>query len=385
MPQINQQVETNFHDLILQTYERKKHDRIVFQPRLMLWFNRNGIGGLTPDKYKKNERVQKFVPERYIGKNILEIHRDIDSSVRYSGETMGISYFYHQSKAGAKIIHRSGKLEDGSNLLEVETPVGKLQQKVRDNYAIDKWIKKPEDFKVAKYLVENDELCYNQFMFEGAEEELGKIGVPQCYYFRSPYQKCILEWLGFERTTIFLRKYPNEMEDFMRFLEQWDRNAYKVILKSDLKILNFGENIDCQLSPPRVFEKYHLPYYKERVKWVHDAGKFCHIHMDGHIHDLLPYLKDLPFDGIEALTPEPQGDCTLEELRDSIGNKILLDGIPATLFMLEFPEERLYACVHKLLEYFSPNLIVGVSDELPENTDGRRLKKVGEIVANYHR
>ena len=220
-------------------------------------------------------------------------------------------------------------------------------------------------------------------MYEAAIEELGNLGIPQTYYFRSPYQSCILDYLGFEKTTIFLRREPNLMEDFMNTLLEVDKRDYKVILESDLEILNFGENIDSNLSPPREFERFLLPYYKERVKWLKNASKpkFSHIHIDGHFKDLLPYLADLPFDGIEALTPEPQGDVTLKEMNDAIGDKILLDGIPATLFMHQFPAKKLIEYTKKIIEYFWPNLILGISDELPGNTDGSRLKIVSEIVA----
>ena len=58
--------------------------------------------------------------------------------------------------------------------------------------------------------------------------------------------------------------------------------------------------------------------------------------MDGSLKDLLPYLEDLPFDGLEALTAKPQGDVTLKELQESIGNKIFLDGIPSILFLPQY-------------------------------------------------
>jgi hypothetical protein len=173
------------------------------------------------------------------------------------------------------------------------------------------------------------------------------------------------------------------MKDFFEILERWDRKAYKKIINSPLQILNFGENIDCNLSPPRYFETYLLPYYQERVKWLRDAGKFTFIHMDGSLRDLLPYLADLPFDGIEAPTPEPQGDISLKELREAWGKKILLDGIPATLFMPQFPESRIIEFTQSLVEWFSPSLIVGVSDELPPNADGRRLSTVARIVDKF--
>jgi hypothetical protein len=357
----------------------------------MLWYNGNYVSQKDPKINSKSpldvniiNRLNNVPPE-WIGKSIVDIHKELDASIRYTGETMRIGYFYQNQVSDARIIRKSENLEDGTTITKIETPVGTVFEKRRHGYTLEKMIKQPEDFKVAKYLVEHQELFYNQFLYEAALEELGDMGVPQTYYFRSPYQRCILEFLGFEKTTIYLRKNPNLIEDFMQFLEEWDRKAYQVILHSDLQILNFGENIDCNLSPPRQFEKYLLPYYQERVKWLKNAPipKFCHAHFDGHVKDLLPYLADLPFDGIEALTPEPQGDVTLEQLRDSIGDKIMLDGIPATLFMHQFPESRLIDCVNKILDYFCPNLILGISDELPGNTDGKRLKTVAEIVSKY--
>ncbi|HRZ84426.1 MAG TPA: hypothetical protein P5069_18385, partial [Candidatus Hydrogenedentes bacterium] len=82
-------------------------------------------------------------------------------------------------------------------------------------------------------------------------------------------------------------------------------------------------------------------------------------------HSLLPFFARLPFDGIEALTPVPQGDATLEEIREHLGDKVLLDGIPAVFFLPEFPMERLQECVERLVALFAPRLVLGISDELP--------------------
>ncbi len=43
------------------------------------------------------------------------------------------------------------------------------------------------------------------------------------------------------------------------------------------------------------------------------------------------FMPDL--DGIEAITPQPQGDVTLEEIKEALSDDMfLLDGIPAILF-----------------------------------------------------
>jgi hypothetical protein len=157
-----------------------------------------------------------------------------------------------------------------------------------------------------------------------------------------------------------------------------------VITKSPFKWLNFGENVDHNLSPPPYFEKYLLEYYEKRLRMLHNANKFAFIHIDGSCKNLLPYLAEMSFDGYEALTPKPQGDVTVEEIRNSIGDtgKILLDVLPATLFMPQFSEERLKRETQKILDIFAPNLILGISDELCRG-DGRRLKIVADIVDKF--
>jgi len=86
----------------------------------------------------------------------------------------------------------------------------------------------------------------------------------------------------------------------------------------------------------------------------------------------------------EAITPKPQCDVTVEEIRKSVGDtgKILLDVLPATLFMPQFSEERLIKETKNILNEFAPNLILGISDELCRG-DGRRLKIVADIVEKF--
>jgi len=133
--------------------------------------------------------------------------------------------------------------------------------------------------------------------------------------------------------------------------------------------------------PHVFFQPRFEPWYEKRSGQLRDAGISTHIHIDGYFRGLLPYLKDLPFDGLEALTPEPQGDVTLEEMAEAMGDKILLDGIPAVLFLDHYSREEFEACVKRVVELFHPRLVLGISDELPEaggDESFRRLKWLGE-------
>jgi len=64
-----------------------------------------------------------------------------------------------------------------------------------------------------------------------------------------------------------------------------------------------------------------------------------------------------------------------------MGDKILLDGIPAVLFLDHYSREEFEACVKRIVELFHPRLVLGISDELPEaggDESFSRLKWIGE-------
>ncbi|MHA2000379.1 MAG: hypothetical protein ACTSU9_19900 [Promethearchaeota archaeon] len=362
---------------ILRTFKHQKVDRIIWQPSIMYWYNINRVHRLNETSYQE---VKAYVPENYIGMEILDLYRDMKGSLRYPHETLDLSSFYSEFVADANISNRLIIAEDESRVTVMKSPVGTLSKKTKYGFPIEHYVKKIEDLDVIEYVLEHTEYKFNPYAFEIAQEAIEDLGVVQMCNFRSPYQRCVIEFLGFITTTKFLRKYPRRMETFMEKLEIWDDKAYKVIEDSPMKIISFGENLHAKIAPPPIFTKYHLPYYKKRVKRLHARGKFCHIHFDGDVEDLLPFIPEMPFDGIEAVTFKPQGDITPEEWRDVAGKKILLDGIPAVYFLPEFPEKQLLEFVEKLIELFSPNLILGISDELCPTMDGRRLKLVGDFI-----
>ena len=63
--------------------------------------------------------------------------------------------------------------------------------------------------------------------------------------------------------------------------------------------------------------------------------------------------------------------------------RVLVDGIPATHFLPLVRDEELEAFVRKLLDLFSPNIIVGISDMLPPDGSIDKVRLAGDIVADY--
>jgi hypothetical protein len=191
--------------------------------------------------------------------------------------------------------------------------------------------------------------------------------------------------MGFEPTIYALHDHPVEVERFLEVMKETDDPVYEVVAESPIRIINFGDNLHAETMPPPLFRKYILPYYQMRSAQLHRAGKFTHAHWDGYLNTLLPFAKETGLDGLEALTPLPQGDVTLEEIKEALGDElILIDGIPATHFLEQTSYKELEKFTLKVLDMFSPNLILGISDEISPIGDIEKVRLVSEIVASYN-
>lgn len=135
----------------------------------------------------------------------------------------------------------------------------------------------------------------------------------------------------------------------------------------------------------KLFKKYHLPACQRRCERLHAAGKFVHSHWDGDCRPLLKHVTETGLDGIEAITTRPQGDVTIEEIKEALGDEVfLLDAIPAIYFDGTFSIETLVACTHELIDLFAPKLVLGISDEISSTGDLERIRIVGDIVEDTY-
>jgi hypothetical protein len=382
----------NFRERTLRTFQKRKIDKIVWQPRIYCWYYGNRLKNKLPEGYKDRSilnslynNIQPYkgnVPQKYKDKTMVEIYDDLNASPRYPQEVLGVSIFKFKNKK-VKIEFRDNEKE-GKIITIYKTPLGSLREVKKHGYHTEYPLKILSDLEIMEYILADTEFEFDMEAFKVADRKFGERGVIQTFYPRSPLQRLIIDYMSFERTIYALNDYPDKIKNFLRVIEEWDDKMYEVILNSPVKILNFGENIDAAIDSPLLFKEYLVPYYKKRINQIHQKGKFCHIHMDGSLKPLLPFIKRVGFDGVEAATPLPQGDVSLEELKDALEGTILLDGIPAILFLPRYSYQDLEKFTIKVLEMFSPHLILGVSDEVPPTADIEKVKFVSELVDNFN-
>jgi hypothetical protein len=126
------------------------------------------------------------------------------------------------------------------------------------------------------------------------------------------------------------------------------------------------------------------PFFKRIMPKIQAQGMFTTSHWDGYVKQLLPILKETGLNGLECVTPKPQGDVTLQEMKGGMEEMFLRDGIPAVMLCPWVELDALKEHVKKLIDMFYPRLILGFSDMLPANGEIERVSYVNEIVKEFN-
>jgi hypothetical protein len=356
--------EKNYAEMFMAIFEHNDPGGILWQPRLEFWYAVNKKRGTLPEHLK--------------GATLLEVYDYCHASVRYF-----VSPLRHRFQ---NVEIKDRWLDDKSLLRTYETQAGIL----REVYHYDEWglsayqheyrLKTPQDFIIYETMLENEIWEWDQQAYEQNLSEFGNYGVPQFYFRRTPIQGLFIENMGFESTIFMMNDQPQVIERYVEAASQADDALYEVLCASPIKVLNFGENIDAHMDPPSIWRNHLLPYYQKRANQLMQAGKHLHIHIDGAMRPLIREIRASPFEAIEACTPLPQGDVTLDEMKQALGDRILLDGIPAIYFLPSFPMQELLDCTRAIVELFHPRLVLGISDEPPPDSDIERVRIVGEYI-----
>ncbi len=362
----NEDSEMNHRERILAVFRRKKPDRLPWMPRLDHWYNINKKMGTLPPEYR--------------GLDLVDIYRDLDASWRH---------YVHPLKITYEDVRTAVRQKDDHVLTIYETPIGTLSTRTRISSRPDtphsrysEWlIKDVKGFKIFEYILENQRVEFDMEAFRRFEGELRGQGMLWYYFPRIPLQRLMINLMGIERTLISLYRYPSEMKGLIEAMEAADDAFFEVIGDSPFEVVNFGDNLDSRLISPSIFKRYYLPHYQRRSGELHRKGKFVHCHVDGYTKPFLPFFKETGWDGIEALTTKPVGDVTLDEMKDALGDEmILIDGISYYHFLPILSHEEFEGFTRKIIREFSNNLILGISDELPPDGDIERVRLITEII-----
>jgi hypothetical protein len=365
----------NWPELHRQVIHGQAQGRILWQPRISAWWK---------DKRFFGERL----PEPYERLSVPDMFRYLDCSAR----------LYDFNACFVRIEHPAVKtttqeLSDHRIYTTIKTPVGEQtfikQQRAtcRLPIYVKREIETGADLRVATWRAENAHYIFDSVRYNQLLDKWGDLGLPTMYLPRVNIQDLYINTMGIEAAIFALHDWGEDA--FKPYFTALDGLHHQLIdlvnSLSQFEVVNFGDNIHASTLPPAWFEKFVLPAYIHRCDCLHAGGKFVHAHWDGDVGPLLRYAQQTGLDGIEAITPKPQGDVSLEEVKDALADNVfLIDGIPAIYFDTTYAPEQLESFTHDIIHLFGPRLILGISDEISSTGEIERVRLVGRIVDEYN-
>ncbi|MCE9613727.1 MAG: hypothetical protein K8T26_05590 [Lentisphaerae bacterium] len=348
--------------------------RIIWQPRIKCWFTDKQFAG-------------EPLPAPYTGMTMPDIHRALGCSARLYSEFNRC--FRRVEHPAVRLVETP--LNAWDTAVTIQTPVGEqlaIHRRSPNNAHLIhiKWeVESEAEMRVATWREEHTAWVWDQAVFDEQMRAVGDLGAPTMFMPRMNVQSLYIEKMGIEKGIYALYDWPDAVETYFQVLEESHDRLMDVIIASPIEIVNFGENVHAGTLAKDLFLKYHLPACQRRCAKLRAAGRFTCSHWDGDTGPLLPYARETGLDGIEAITPKPQGDVTLEQIKEGLGDDVfLIDGIPAVYFDNTFTEDDLIRCTHRLIELFAPKLVLGISDEISSTGDLERCRIVGQIVDAYN-
>lgn len=346
-------------------------ERVLWQPRLETWYWYHRQAGT--------------LPERFRDVDYLDFYDRLGCSVRYAASA-GIEMYYEP--ADVEIAQEDP--DPSTHVDIVRIPEGELRTVHQISRADPFWenrrivqfpVQTVQDLKILTALMERIRYRVQLEKFQAAAARVEHRAEPTVFLNSAGFTDLIKWHAGLVGTYYLLADHRSEVEAYLNACDERDMRQIQAALELPCRIFNLGDHATNEFTPPPILKRYCIPRWQRISQILSQHGRYVHTHWDGHSRLLLPYLRESGLHGVEALTPEPMGDMTLEMIKGAVGNDIVvLDLIPAIFFLREWPLEPVLRFVEQVVEMFAPRLVLGVSDEISQAGQIQKIEAISEFI-----
>jgi len=373
------------------------------KPERLPWF-----GDLSYWHYFMSIRGK--LDKKYIGaEGLLKLHKDLGPGFYYPGyypytsiykncevteveKNIGISSSFYKGTAYSDTIYQGNKkgirkIKDKTNndhIREVITPLGSIKERWLYAESSLSWspseyfIKSAGDLKILDYWLKSTsfEPEYDQLIV--MKDVVGDWGCIVCNLNKSPLMDLIHWYAGIVTAINTMVDNRKEFTDIIKTLEIKAEETTKIALKSPSDFMLIPDNLHSDMVGENLFEEFLKPYYKKYSDSAKKAGKYSSIYMDGGLKGLLKEISEINFSVIEAMTPKPAGDLSLDEFEDYVSSdSVMWGGIPGVLFTSSCSDEDFKNFVIKVIKKMTskPRYVLGIADQIPPDGIIERIYK----------
>ncbi|MCC7355278.1 MAG: hypothetical protein IT330_16155 [Anaerolineae bacterium] len=362
----------------LKALRGQQPDYIPFLPRMDLWYNyHKGYGTL---------------PAPYQNASLWDIQRDLGIGVLGFGAW--IRGFYRLEYFGGAEVHR--RWEGKERIDEIITPYGvlcrrsvlseELQPADVTPANVEYPFKSPADYDALQYLFEHTRVVENYEEYTTYLTGIGEDGLSLPFTSWVPMHLLMIDYIGYNQFYFELHDHLSRLEQVAAAATAVHMQMVQVAAQSPAQVIEVGGNYDQMMTPPPIFRKYFLPFYKQAVPVLRAAGKVVALHGDGDMGPgLLALMREAGVDVVEALTPQPMTSISVQRAREIWDGQVTLwGGIPAILMTDTYTDEQVEAFLEDLFDAVAPGdrFVLGFGDNVPNTA---HLSRILQVVDFYHR
>jgi hypothetical protein len=168
--------------------------------------------------------------------------------------------------------------------------------------------------------------------------------------------------------------------------EVYRDRLWPVVANSPARMLLTDAHLSSQLTPPRLFEKYLLPYHRDLSDLLRSRGKCPVLHADADASKILGYIERGGWGMVECFVTAPMVPLTLEKARHAWGSRVIIwGGIPSVLLSAGTPEEDFRAYVQEVFRIITPGnaFILGIADNAMPDSLIERVAWISNFVEEH--
>jgi hypothetical protein len=269
-------------------------------------------------------------------------------------------------------------------LTVTRTPVGEVSE-IREpagftSWALTKLFKRPEDYEVLRYMVQDQRLRPSHEEYVKAEKWLGEDVILRGGVGLTPLHQIMIAWMGVETFAVEWAERRDEILLLERLLRNKRSEAYPLLADSPITHANYGGNeVPEVMGPPR-FAEFCVPLYNECAEIFHRKGKLLGSHLDGNNRPWAHLVAASGLDYVEAFTPAPDTDMTLAEALAAWPDKVLWINFPSSLHVASVDRIRQAAREFVALGRETNRVIIGITEDIPEDRWQQNLLAIADVI-----
>jgi len=246
------------------------------------------------------------------------------------------------------------------------TDIGELHEWYLGEWQQEYPIKAAGDYRIMQRAWQDATIIPRDDLFNQSEQEVGDGGITMGQLGRTPFQQVQIDYTGLERFSYDIADQAIELLDLLELLNDLKLREFRSILPSAARHLKLWENLSIETMGPVLYRQYLVPLYHRIFEILEGSGKQLHVHYDGKLAVIAGQIRELPFAGLDSLTPPPEGDMTIAEARRCWPDKFFW--LHPTLTWYSLPPQQLARNIRQMARDAGPaRFCLMVSEEVPPN------------------